>query len=101
MKYEKNDIVIKFKTNGKIDPKNNQMLKFAKEKVFKITNDFRIILLMSEEIDTKPSLKDDEVVIEYYSKPEPNETIIGNYLNFLDKFLEIGHEDKINTFPMD
>jgi hypothetical protein len=100
-KYEKNDITIIFKTNGKIDSKNHQMLKLAKEKVFKITNDFRIILLMSEEIDTNQSLKDDEVSIEYYSKPELNETIVGNYLNFLDKFLEIGYEDKINTFPMD
>ena len=102
MKNEKNDITIIFKTNGKIDSKNHQMLKIAKEKVFKITNDFRIIiLLMSEEIDTSHSLKDDEVAIEYYSKPKPHETIIGNYLNFLDKFLEIGHEDKINTFPLD
>jgi hypothetical protein len=100
-KYEKNDIVIKFKTNGKIDPKNHQILKVVKEKVFKITNDFRIILLMSEEIDTNHSLKDDEVVIEYYSKPELNETIIGNYLNFLDKFLDIGYEDGVKTVPME
>lgn len=101
MKYEKNDITIIFKTNGKIDSKNHQMLKLAKEKVFKITNDFRIILLMSEEIDTNHSLKDDEVAIEYFSKPKPHETIVGNYLNFLDKFIEIGYENGVKTVPME
>lgn len=101
MRYEKNDIIIIFKTNGKIDSKNHQVLNLAKEKVVNITNDFGIILSVSEEIDTSHVLKDDEVAIEYFSKSKPHEIISGNYLNFLDKFLEIGHENKINTFPMD
>lgn len=52
-------------------------------------------------MDTNLVKNDDEVAIEYFSKQKPNETIQGNYMDFLSEFIEIGYLDKINTYPMD
>ena len=89
------------KTNGSIPVENHQTLKLAKNKVIDVVNKFGIALSISQEIDTNLVKNDDEVAIEYFSKQKPNETIQGNYMDFLSEFIEIGYLDKINTYPMD
>lgn len=98
---QKKDIKVVFKTNGAIPVENHQTLKLAKNKVIDVASKFGIALSISQEIDKNVVKKDDEVAIEYYSKQKPNETIQGNYMNFLSEFIEIGYLDKIKTYPMD
>ena len=100
-KQEKKDIKVIFKTNGSIPVENHQTLKLAKNKVIDVVNKFGIALSISQEIDTNLVKNDDEVAIEYFSKQKPNETIQGNYMDFLSEFIEIGYLDKINTYPKD
>jgi hypothetical protein len=98
---EKKNFLVVFKTNGIVGFENHEALKFAKAKTIEVASEFNISLSMSHEIDLNLPLKDDDVAIEYYSKPKPHESISSGFLDFLDRFLDIGHQGKINTFPMD
>ena len=92
---EKNNIKVVLKTNSK----ENENLETVKKRIYNITEEFNITLSMSQVIDEK--IKNSDVVIEYYSKAKADEIIGDNYLKFLDKFLEIGYENGVNTVPME
>ena len=95
MSYEKKDITIVLK----VADVENKKLNEVKNKVVSFTSEFNISLSMSQEIDEK--IKNNDVTVEYYSKAKADEVIGDNYLKFLDKFLDIGYEDGVNTIPME
>ena len=95
MSYEKKDITIVLK----VADVENKKLNEVKNKVVSFTSEFNISLSMSQEIDEK--IKNNEVSVKYYSKANADEIIGDNYLKFLDKFLEIGYENGVNTVPME
>ena len=95
MSYEKKDITIVLK----VADTENEKLKEVKNKVVSLASDFNITLSMSQEIDEK--IKNNDVAVKYYSKAKADEVIGDNYLNFLDKFLDLGAENSINTCPME
>lgn len=92
---EKDSIKVVLKTNSK----ENENLETIKKRIYNITDEFNITLFMSQEIDEK--IKNNDVVIQYYSKANADEIIGENYLKFLDKFLDIGYEDGVKTIPME
>lgn len=95
MNYEKKDITIVLK----VADAENKKLDEVKNRVVSFTSEFNISLSMGQEIDEK--IKNNDVTVEYYSKAKADEVIGNNYLNFLDKFLDIGYEDGVNTIPME
>lgn len=95
MVHGKRSIAVIFK----IQSIENKKLNEVKDIVILLASEYRIALTMSQLVDT--TMEDDEVVVEYYSKAKANETIDEVYLSFLDKFLDIGHKDKVNTVPME
>ena len=92
---EKDSIKVVLKTNSK----ENENLETVKKRIYNITDEFNITLSMSQEIDEK--IKNNDVAVKYYSKAKADEVIGDNYLNFLDKFLDLGAENSINTCPME
>lgn len=95
MSYEKKDITIVLK----VADAENKKLNEVKNKVVSFASEFNISLSMSQEIDK--NIKNNEVILEYYSKAKADEVIGDNYLNFLGKILDIGCKDGINTVPME
>ncbi|WP_419672938.1 hypothetical protein [Aliarcobacter butzleri] len=83
----------------KINSKENKNLESVKNRINDIVDEFNISLFLDIKIDNL--VPKDEVKIEYYSRASASEKIGDNYLNFLDKFLEIGHEDGVKTVPME
>ena len=92
---EKDNIKVVLKTNSK----ENKNLETVKNKIYNITDEFNISLDLTVQIDDL--ISKDELKIEYYSKSSVSESIGDNYLNFLDKFLDLGAENSINTCPME
>ena len=83
----------------KINSKENKNLESVKKRINDIVDEFNISLFLDIKIDNL--VPKDEVKIEYYSRASASEKIGDNYLNFLDKFLEIGYEDGVKTVPME
>lgn len=83
----------------KINSKENKNLESVKNRINDIADEFNISLFLDIKIDNL--VPKDEVKIEYYSRASASEKIGDNYLNFLDKFLEIGYEDGVKTVPME
>ncbi|MCT7562035.1 hypothetical protein [Aliarcobacter butzleri] len=83
----------------KINSKENKNLESVKNRINDIVDEFNISLFLDIKIDNL--VPKDEVKIEYYSRASASEKIGDNYLNFLDKFLEIGYEDGVKTVPME
>ena len=96
-------LIIKEKDNVKvvlkINSKENENLKSVKNEIIDIANKYNITLSMSQKIDE--DINNSDVVVEYYSKANADEIIGKNYLEFLDKFLDIGYEDGVKTVPME
>ena len=92
---EKDNIKVVLKTNSK----ENENLKIVKNRIYNITDEFNITLYMNQEADKK--ITNNVVIVQYYSKAKADEIIGDNYLKFLDKFLDIGYEDGVNTVPME
>ena len=92
---EKDNIKVVLKTNSK----ENKNLETVKNRIYNITDEFNISLDLTVKIDDL--ISKDEIKIEYYSKSSVSERIGDNYLNFLDKFLDLGAEKNISTYPMD
>lgn len=92
---EKKDITVVFKTNGE----ENENLLDVKRILIDLSSEFNISLSMSQEVDI--TIPQKEVKIKYYSKASASEKIGSNYLNFLDKFLDLGTKKNIKTYPMD
>ena len=88
---EKDNIKVVLKTNSK----ENKNLETVKNRIYNITDEFNISLDLTVKIDDL--ISKDEIKIEYYSKSSVSERIGDNYLNFLDKFLDLGAENSINT----
>lgn len=95
MNYEKKYITVVLKVNSN----ENEILKSVKNEIINITNKYNITLSMSQEIDE--NINSNDVIVEYYSKAKADEVIGDNYLKFLDKFLDIGYEEGVNTVPME
>ncbi|MCT7575322.1 hypothetical protein N5U00_08265 [Aliarcobacter butzleri] len=83
----------------KINSKENKNLESVKSRINDIVDEFNISLFLDIKIDNL--VPKDEVKIEYYSRASASEKIGDNYLNFLNKFLEIGYEDGVKTVPME
>ncbi|MCT7643107.1 hypothetical protein [Aliarcobacter butzleri] len=83
----------------KINTKENKNLESVKNRINDIVDEFNISLFLDIKIDNL--VPKDEVKIEYYSRASASEKIGDNYLNFLNKFLEIGYEDGVKTVPME
>ena len=83
----------------KINSKENKNLESVKNRINDIVDEFNISLFLDIKIDNL--VPKDEVKIEYYSRASASEKIGDNYLNFLNKFLEIGYEDGVKTVPME
>ncbi|MCG3667501.1 hypothetical protein [Aliarcobacter butzleri] len=83
----------------KINSKENKNLESVKSRINNIVDEFNISLFLDIKIDNL--VPKDEVKIEYYSRASASEKIGDNYLNFLNKFLEIGYEDGVKTVPME
>ncbi|MCT7608756.1 hypothetical protein [Aliarcobacter butzleri] len=83
----------------KINSKENKNLESVKNRINDIADEFNISLFLDIKIDNL--VPKDEVKIEYYSRASASEKIGDNYLNFLNKFLEIGYEDGVKTVPME
>lgn len=83
----------------KINSKENKNLESVKKRINDIVDEFNISLFLDIKIDNL--VPKDEVKIEYYSRASASEKIGDNYLNFLNKFLEIGYEDGVKTVPME
>lgn len=83
----------------KINSKKNKNLESVKKRINDIVDEFNISLFLDIKIDNL--VPKDEVKIEYYSRASASEKIGDNYLNFLNKFLEIGYEDGVKTVPME
>lgn len=83
----------------KINSKENKNLESIKKRINDIVDEFNISLFLDIKIDNL--VPKDEVKIEYYSRASASEKIGDNYLNFLNKFLEIGYEDGVKTVPME
>lgn len=83
----------------KINSKKNKNLESVKKRINDIVDEFNISLFLDIKIDN--FVPKDEVRVEYYSRASASEKIGDNYLNFLNKFLDLGYEDNINTYPMD
>ncbi|MCT7567831.1 hypothetical protein [Aliarcobacter butzleri] len=83
----------------KINSKKNKNLEYVKNRINDIVDEFNISLFLDIKIDNL--VPKDEVRVEYYSKASASEKIGSNYLNFLDKFLNLGAEKNISTYPMD
>ena len=83
----------------KINTKENKNLESVKNRINDIADEFNISLFLDIKIDNL--VPKDEVKIEYYSRASASEKIGDNYLNFLNKFLEIGYEDGVKTVPME
>ncbi|WP_323590826.1 hypothetical protein [Aliarcobacter butzleri] len=83
----------------KINSKENKNLESVKNRINNIVDEFNISLFLDIKIDNL--VPKDEVKIEYYSRASASEKIGDNYLNFLNKFLEIGYEDGVKTVPME
>ncbi|MCG3704325.1 hypothetical protein ACN2CX_07890 [Aliarcobacter butzleri] len=94
---EKKDITVVFKT--KTNAENNETLLDIKRTLTDLSSEFNISLAMKQEVDK--SVSENEIRIEYYSKASASEKIGSNYLNFLDKFLDLGTRKNIKTYPMD
>lgn len=94
---DKKDITVVFKT--KINAENNETLLDIKKTLTDLSSEFNISLFMNQEIDE--TVPENEIRIEYYSKASASEKIGTNYLNFLDKFLDLGTKENIKTYPMD
>ncbi|MCT7616662.1 hypothetical protein N5U05_02820 [Aliarcobacter butzleri] len=94
---EKKDITVVFKT--KTNAENNETLLDIKRTLTDLSSEFNISLAMKQEVDK--SVSENEIRIEYYSKASASEKIGSNYLNFLDKFLDLGTKENIKTYPMD
>lgn len=92
---EKDNIKVVLKTNSK----ENKNLETVKNRIYNITDEFNISLDLTVKIDDL--ISKDEIKIEYYSKSSVSKRIGDNYLNFLDKFLDLGAENSINTCPME
>ena len=92
---EKDNIKVVLKTNSK----ENKNLETVKNRIYNITDEFNISLDLTVKIDDL--ISKDEIKIEYYSKSSVSERIGDNYLYFLDKFLDLGSENSINTCPME
>lgn len=96
-------LIIKEKDNIKvvlkINSKENENLETLKNRINNIASDFNIFLDLDIKIDDL--ITNNEIRIEYYSKANANEVIGKNYLNFLDKFLDISCEDGVKTIPME
>lgn len=95
MNYEKKDITVVLKINSK----ENENLEIVKNRIYNITDEFNISLYLDIKIDDL--IPKGEIKIEYYTKAKADEIIGDNYLKFLDKFLDIGYEDGVNTVPME
>lgn len=95
MSYEKKDLTVVLKTKSK----ENEKLDEVKNKVISLASEFNISLSMSQKNDEK--IKNNDVVVQYYSKANADEIIGDNYLKFLDKFLDIGYEDGVKTVAME
>ncbi len=95
MSYEKKDLTVVLKTKSK----ENEKLDEVKNKVISLASEFNISLSMSQENGEK--IKNNDVVVQYYSKANADEIIGDNYLKFLDKFLDIGYEDGVKTVAME
>jgi hypothetical protein len=95
MNYEKKDITVVLKVNSN----ENEILKSLKNEITNTANKYNITLSMSQIIDE--NINSNDVIVEYYSRANADEVIGKNYLNFLDKFLDIGYETGINTIPME
>ena len=95
MNYEKKDITIVLKVSDADNTKFDEV----KNKVVSLASEHNISLSMSQEVDEK--IKNNDVVVQYYSKANADEIIGDNYLKFLDKFLDIGYEDGVKTVPME
>lgn len=83
----------------KINSKKNKNLESVKKRINDIVDEFNISLFLDIKIDN--FIPKDEVRVEYYSRASASEKIGDNYLNFLDKFLDLGAEKNISTYPMD
>ena len=83
----------------KINSKKNKNLESVKNRINDIVDEFNVSLFLDIKIDNL--VPKDEVKIEYYSRASASEKIGDNYLNFLNKFLEIGYEDGVKTVPME
>ncbi|MCT7638461.1 hypothetical protein [Aliarcobacter butzleri] len=83
----------------KINSKENKNLESVKNRINDIVDEFNISLFLDIKIDNL--VPKDEIKIEYYSRASASEKIGDNYLNFLNKFLEIGYEDGVKTVPME
>ena len=94
---EKKDITVVFKT--KTNAENSETLLDIKRTLTDLSSEFNISLFMNQEIDE--TVPENEIRIEYYSKASASEKIGSNYLNFLDKFLDLGNRKNIKTYPMD
>ena len=94
---EKKDITVVFKT--KTNAENSEALLNIKRTLTVLSSEFNISLFMNQEIDE--TVPENEIRIEYYSKASASEKIGSNYLNFLDKFLDLGTRKNIKTYPMD
>ncbi|MCG3714173.1 hypothetical protein L5F64_01165 [Aliarcobacter butzleri] len=94
---EKKDITVVFKT--KTNAENNETLLDIKRTLTDLSSEFNISLAMKQEVDK--TVPENEIRIEYYSKASASEKIGTNYLNFLDKFLDLGTKENIKTYPMD
>ncbi|MCT7600284.1 hypothetical protein [Aliarcobacter butzleri] len=94
---EKKDITVVFKT--KTNAENSETLLDIKRTLTDLSSEFNISLFMNQEIDE--TVPENEIRIEYYSKASASEKIGSNYLNFLDKFLDLGTRKNIKTYPMD
>ncbi len=95
MNYEKKDITVVLKVNSN----ENENLETVENKINNVTSEFNISLYLDIKIDD--TVSNNEIKIEYYSKANAAEVIGKNYLNFLDKFLNIAYEDGVNTIPME
>ncbi len=92
---EKNSIKVVLKINSN----KNENLETVKNRINDIVDEFNISLDLDIKIDE--SVLNNEIKIEYYSRTSASEKIGDNYLSFLDKFLNLGAEKNISTYPMD
>jgi flagellar hook assembly protein FlgD len=92
---EKNSVKVVLKINSK----ENENLETVKNRINNITSEFNIFLDLDIKIDD--TVPNNEIRIEYYSKANGDEIIGKNYLKFLDKFLDLGYENGVNTVPME
>ncbi len=83
----------------KINSNKNENLESVKNRIKSIADDFNISLDLDIKIDE--SVLNNEIKIEYYSRTSASEKIGDNYLSFLDKFLDLGAEKNISTYPID